>query len=219
MEKIIYIYTLKDPRDYQVKYIGKTIDVNRRLKEHTKPYNLKTNSLKNNWLKHIIGLGHYPIMEILEECNKLNWEEKERYWINYYRELGFDLKNMTNGGEGTDGAVMSDDFKLNLSKKRKGKNNPYYGKKHSEEILEKIALASKDRNNPRAIFINVIDRNGKVIFNGIRKEVFRWCNNNGICSESNMKNHLYSGEEFNPKYVMTAYPNCKDYVGIKFVYA
>lgn len=52
MEKVIHIYSLKDPRDYQIKYIGKTIDVNRRLKEHTKPYNLRTNSLKNNWLKH-----------------------------------------------------------------------------------------------------------------------------------------------------------------------
>ena len=47
MKKVIYIYSLKDPRDYQIKYVGKTIDVNRRLKEHTKPYNLKTNSLKN----------------------------------------------------------------------------------------------------------------------------------------------------------------------------
>lgn len=157
MEKVIYIYSLKDPRDYQIKYIGKTIDVNRRLKEHTKPYNLKTNSLKNNWLKHIIGLGLYPIMEVLEKCDKSNWEERERYWISYYKELGFELKNMTNGGEGIDGATMSDSFKLNLSKKRKGKNNPYYGKKHSKEIIKKISEYSKGRNNPRATFINVID--------------------------------------------------------------
>ena len=219
MEKVIYIYSLKDPRDYQIKYIGKTIDVNRRLKEHTKPYNLKTNSLKNNWLKHIIGLGLYPIMEVLEKCDKSNWEERERYWICYYKELGFELKNMTNGGEGTDGAIMSDSFKLNLSKKRKGKNNPYYGKKHSKEIIKKISEHSKGRNNPRATFINIIDEKGNVIFNGIRKEVTKWCKDKGICSESNIKKHLYSEKEFNPKYVMTAYPNCKDYVGIKFVYA
>ena len=218
MKKIIYIYSLKDPSTYQVKFIGKTIDVKRRLKEHTKPYNLKTNSLKNNWLKHIIGLGLYPIMEILDECDKSNWEERERYWINYYRELGFDLKNMTNDGEGTDGAIRSEHFKVNLSKKRKGINNPYYGKKHPKEIIKKIAEHSKDRNNPRATFVNVIDNNGNIIFNGIRKEVVKWCKDNGICSESNMKNHLYSGEMFNPKYVMTAYPNCKNYVGIKFVY-
>ncbi len=219
MGKVIYIYSLKDPRDYQVKYIGKTIDVNRRLKEHTKTCNLKTNSLKNNWLRHIIGLGLYPIMEIVEECNNLIWEERERYWINYYKELGFSLKNMTNGGEGTDGAIRSNEFKMNLQSKRIGNKNPYYGKKHSEEILEKITLASTDRNNPRATFINVIDKSGNILFNGIRKEVLKWCSDNGICSESNMKNHLYSGEEFNPKYVMTAYPNCKSYVGIKFVYA
>jgi hypothetical protein len=107
---------------------------------------------------------------------------------------------------------------LNLQSKRIGNKTPYYGKKHSEEILGKIALASKDRNNPRATFINVMDKNGNVIFNGIRKEVIKWCKEMGICSDSNMKNHLYSGKSFEPKYIMTAYPNCKEYVGIKFVY-
>ncbi len=216
--KMIYIYSIKDPRDYQIKYIGKTIDIKRRFKEHLQPSYLKANTYKNNWIKKILVEGLQPIFEVVEECFEDEWEERERFWISYYRDLGFNLTNMCSGGEGGHGAARSEKFKLNLSKKRNGKNNPYYGKKHTKEIIEKISQHSKDRNNPRATFINVVDKDNNVIFNGIRKEVTKWCKDKAICSESNMKKHLYSGEEFNPKYVMTAYPNCKDYIGIKFVY-
>ena len=219
MKDKVYIYSIKDPRDYQIKYIGKTIDFNRRIKEHTSLYNLRANTSKNNWIKKLLSENLQPIFEVLETCDSINWGERERYWINYYRELGFDMKNMCDGGEGNHGLKMTDDFKLNLSKKRKGKNNPYFGKKHPKEIIEKISNHSKDRNNPRATFISVIDKNNNVLFNGIRKEVSKWCKDMGICSESNLKNHLYSGKEFNPKYVMKAYPNCKKYIGIKFVYS
>lgn len=215
----IYIYAIKDPRDYQIRYIGKTVDIKRRFKNHMQPSYLKGNTYKNNWIKKILNEGLQPIFEVVEECSEDKWEERERFWISYYREIGFNLTNMCDGGEGGHGAVRTENFKLNLSKKRKGKNNPYYGKKHPKEIIEKISQNLKGRNNPRATFINVIDKDNNVIFNGIRKEVTKWCKDKGICSESNMKKHLYSGEEFNPKYVMKAYPNCKDYMGIKFVYA
>jgi len=215
----IYIYTIKDPRDYQIKYIGKTIDINRRFKEHLQDSYLKANTYKNNWIKKLLSENLQPIFEVVEECCEDIWEERERFWISYYKEIGFNLTNMCDGGEGGHGAVRTEKFKLNLKKKRVGEKNPYYGKKHSKEIIEKISEHSRGRNNPRATFINVLDKDGNIIFNGIRKEVTKWCKDKGICSESNMKKHLYSGEEFNPKYVMTAYPNCKDYIGIKFVYA
>lgn len=215
----IYIYAIKDPRDYQIKYIGKTIDINRRFKEHLQDSYLKDNTYKNNWIKKLLSENLQPIFEVVEECCEDIWEERERFWISYYKEIGFNLTNMCDGGEGGHGAVRTEKFKLNLKKKRVGEKNPYYGKKHSKEIIEKISEHSRGRNNPRATFINVLDKDGNIIFNGIRKEVTKWCKDKGICSESNMKKHLYSGEEFNPKYVMTAYPNCKDYIGIKFVYA
>jgi hypothetical protein len=98
MNKVVYIYSLKDPRDYQIKYIGKTIDIERRRKEHNQIHRNKK-SKKNSWIIHLIENGMQPIMEILEECEEPNWIEREMYWIQYYKELGFDLKNMTLGGE------------------------------------------------------------------------------------------------------------------------
>jgi len=105
-----------------------------------------------------------------------------------------------------------------ISDAKKGQKNPFYGKKHSKETITKISNRSKGRNNPRAIFIQVFDKENKILFEGIRKDISEWCINNGICSESNMKNHLYSGKEFNPKYLVSAYPNCKKYAGIVFKY-
>jgi group I intron endonuclease len=116
------------------------------------------------------------------------------------------------------GLKRNDETKKRISKAKQGKANSFYGKTHTDDALQKISNRSKGRNNPRATMIEVIGKNNEVIFEGIRKEVVEWCKENGICSESNLKNHLYSGKAFNPKYVMTAYPNSKDYVGIRFVY-
>jgi predicted GIY-YIG superfamily endonuclease len=82
MKKVVYIYSLKDPRDYQIKYIGKTVDIDRRRKEHSQIHRNKK-SRKNSWVAHLVKNGMQPIMEILEECEKSKWVEREKYWIRY----------------------------------------------------------------------------------------------------------------------------------------
>lgn len=116
------------------------------------------------------------------------------------------------------GLKRSEQTKRKISRAKKGKGNSFYGKTHTADALEKISKRSKGKNNPRAVVVQAINKDGVVLFEGIRKELSKWCKDNGICSESNMKNHLYSGKEFNPKYVMKAYPNCMNYSGIKFRY-
>ena len=48
MENNVYIYGLKDPRDYQIKYICYTVDIDRRYKQHIGNIT-KKKSLKNNF--------------------------------------------------------------------------------------------------------------------------------------------------------------------------
>jgi hypothetical protein len=43
------------------------------------------------------------------------------------------------------GKLRSDEDKQKLSELSKGVNNPYYGKKHSEEVLAKMRLAHANR--------------------------------------------------------------------------
>ena len=140
---MVYIYSLKDPRTYQVKYIGKTIDAERRRKEHNQIHR-NTKSRKNSWIAHLIKNNMQPIMEILEECEESKWIEREKYWIQYYKELGFDLKNMTNGGESNNGYVFTieDRLKQSKSQKLRHQTTPF-----SEETRNKLSEKSKKSLN------------------------------------------------------------------------
>jgi hypothetical protein len=55
------------------------------------------------------------------------------------------LRNLTNGGEGKSGFVMSDDTKNKISKAVKGENHPLYGKTPSEETKKRMSIANKGR--------------------------------------------------------------------------
>ena len=58
------------------------------------------------------------------------------------------LHNRTDGGEGSFGAVKSDEFKRKQSERFKGTNGFWYGKTHSEEHKRKNSEANKGENNP-----------------------------------------------------------------------
>ena len=143
MENNVYIYGLKDPRDSKIKYIGKTVDIDRRIKEHNQIHRNKK-SKKNSWITHLIRNGMQPIMEVLEECEESRWIEREKYWIRYYKELGFDLKNMTLGGESNDGYVFTqeDRLKQSESQKLRHKITPF-----SMETREKLSKKAKQSLN------------------------------------------------------------------------
>ena len=143
MEKVVYIYVLKDPRDYQIKYVGKTSDINRRRKEHNQIHRNRK-SKKNSWVTHLIKNGMQPIMEVLEECKESEWIDREKYWIQYYKKLGFDLKNMTLGGESNNGYVFTpeDRLKQSESQKLRHKTKPF-----SKETRKKLSKKAKETLN------------------------------------------------------------------------
>jgi len=81
---IYYIYTLKHPITNEVRYVGKTINIKRRYKQHL--YD-KRNSHKACWVKSLNNTGLRPVMTIIEECTQVNWVERERYWISQFTNL------------------------------------------------------------------------------------------------------------------------------------
>lgn len=96
--KTIYIYSLKDPETNEIRYVGKTTNINTRLKAHiTRSRHNKYHSAR--WVQSVIKRGLRPIIELVEECTEENWVEREKFWIAYYRER-FDLTNLLEGGEG-----------------------------------------------------------------------------------------------------------------------
>ena len=116
----IIIYTLSDKSG--AKYVGKTISLENRLYRHL--YDAKTKSKLNKrdaWLKGLISRGENPIIEVLDIVTEDDWIFWEKYWIEQFKVWGFKLKNMTNGGEGTYGRIVSEETKRKMSKSKLGK--------------------------------------------------------------------------------------------------
>jgi len=120
MNKMVYIYSLKDPRDYQIKYIGKASDVNKRYKQHIENYT-NQKSLKSSWVLSILRSGLLPILEIVEICDESKWQEREQYWISFYDTTNIEKGyNKAKGGRGNPGLPVSEETRQKIREKNKG---------------------------------------------------------------------------------------------------
>jgi group I intron endonuclease len=142
----VYIYTLTDPRDLRIRYVGQCSDVKQRFGSHCRKQ--KGNNYRTNWLTLLRSLNLKPIMQVIEECDESNWAERETYWIKYYRNLGCDLVNATEGGEGTKGYKLSEEHSQKLHSANIG-NKYTLGYKHTEET--KQSIGNKSRGNKHVL--------------------------------------------------------------------
>lgn len=88
------IYALVDPRNNEVRYVGKAKNPKLRYASHKC---VTGNSYRANWIRSMQQCGHNPEMVILEEA--VDWVESELFWIDYLRSLGARLTNLSKGGE------------------------------------------------------------------------------------------------------------------------
>lgn len=117
-----YIYTLECPITNEIRYVGKTIDINKRYYQHISLSKLKKikNKHLSNWILTLANKQVLPKIEIIDETDSIDWEWLEQYWISQFKTWGFRLVNLTMGGEGFRGN-HSKETKLKLSKSHKGK--------------------------------------------------------------------------------------------------
>lgn len=154
-EKKHVIYAFVDDQS-QYFYIGKTCNIKRRNKEHL--FEVKEgNSLpKYNKLRKLIKEGNdfINLVVVVEDnlsCNQV--DDREIYYIRKLREEGYNLKNLTDGG---DGGIMSIPGvgekirKANLGSKRseetkKKMSEARIGMKFTDEHKENLSIARKKR--------------------------------------------------------------------------
>jgi len=136
----IKIYTLSDPITNQIRYIGQTKNsLEDRLRGHLKG---KGKTYRVHWINSLKKKGLVPNIELIEEVDKSVGSQTEIYWILMFRFWGFNLTNLTDGGETstTKNIVRSEEWRKNI---RIGKLNSDF--KYSEESKLKMSESAKKR--------------------------------------------------------------------------
>ena len=137
------IYQIRNTIDNKV-YIGSSKDFTRRWREHRS--DLRGNRhhsqyLQNSWNKY--GEDNFKFESIFVVFDKDKLIDVEQIFLdNLHPEYNttYDARVPVNGME------ISDETRKKLSKLQTGKNNSFYGKKHTEESKRKIsAWSSKQK--------------------------------------------------------------------------
>jgi len=109
-----YIYGLKEKGlSTKIRYIGKTNNLKRRLREHIVEIKKNVNTHKNNWIRLISNRGGEIELVILDVTDSNNWKIKEKFWINK-----FGIENLTNHYNGSRGGRACGNF-LNYESAKK----------------------------------------------------------------------------------------------------
>lgn len=132
----VYIYGLVDPRNNQLRYVGKAKNPKQRLIYHlsvvrNKIKNNKRMTYKDNWIKVLLRNNLIPTIRILDICQENEWEEKEIFWIEKELQAGSNLANTSMGGEGGPS----------------GKRHPFYGggDKFTDEHRRHMSISARNK--------------------------------------------------------------------------
>lgn len=152
----LLIYGLFDPRDGQLRYVGKTEGaLNTRLNHHVhRALKQKTNTYKANWIRSVIAAGHRPEIVELEAAESAEALVEAEVWnIAHWRSLGCRLTNLTGGGEGASGYRHTEETKARLSEMLKGKPGRRAGKKHTAEARAQVSRTKTGLNEEQEVAI------------------------------------------------------------------
>ena len=138
--KVSGVYLITNTINRKV-YVGCSIDVYKRLKDHRNRLNSlnhKNRILQNSWNKYGENAFLFEILVESEECLLLS---EENYWCNvlssHNRKYGYNIRMTSPNGKTT----LSEETKRILSNSKKGKGSYNYGKKMPDETKKKISIA------------------------------------------------------------------------------
>lgn len=148
----------------QKQYVGMTTKtLNQRLHEHVKASSCLKNSMLICRAIYKYGKENFSI-DLLESCADMkNLPDLERKWIQdmktYVHEHPEHGYNVTLGGEGQLGLKHTQKTKEKIKLAMTGHLNPFYGKKHSPQVIELI----KEKNTGRKFTIEQREKLSKAL--------------------------------------------------------
>lgn len=129
-----FVYGLSSSESPEViRYIGITANLHRRLSSHRCDSRKKMNK-RAAWIKSVLNGGHELLATVLEEVIGIERaNEKEVFYIKFFKAMGARLVNGTIGGDGVVGAALSDEAKKRMSQaKLKNPTRYWLGKKRGK---------------------------------------------------------------------------------------
>lgn len=128
---MIGIYKFQNLQNGKI-YIGQSVDIERRYKDHINRAKNKNSAEYNSSLHCAIrkyGLDNFSFV-VLEECNKNLLNEREQYWIKYYNSYK-DGYNETTGGNSQEATKKFTDDLISLIQKLLQDTNITYEELHN----------------------------------------------------------------------------------------
>ena len=124
-------------------YIGQTVNPEKRFNCHiSEAINKKDNIYFHNALRRY-GLENFVYCILEENILRDNLNMKEQEWIEYYDSFHSGY-NLTLGGDGVRGVVISEEIRRKIAEKLKGQHYGCWKRKHfSEEHKRKLSESQK----------------------------------------------------------------------------
>lgn len=145
-ERIFCVYKITNLVNGKI-YVGKTSDVDKRLSRHLKIAESKEEKAYQYLHRSInkYGADNFVIQVLEDKLIEADAFKREKFWIKQLNSKDPSVgMNLTDGGEGAAGLEWSEESRLNIS----GSNNHNFGKPLLEETKEKLSIANSGEDNP-----------------------------------------------------------------------
>lgn len=106
------IYALCDPTSGEIRYIGKTVRPELRIRQHVQDAMRGGHDHRSHWIR---SLPAWPVLRLLSVVPDEIALDHERLVIAAYKKIGVRLTNGTEGGEGTLGCKKSAETRAKIS--------------------------------------------------------------------------------------------------------
>lgn len=93
----VVIYSLVDPRNETVMYIGKANDAKARLASHMRD-RIRRKTPVYAWINELVDLGLSPRMDVICVCSEASWRAQEVAEIEKAKKANPNLLNLAKGG-------------------------------------------------------------------------------------------------------------------------
>lgn len=209
--KEYYVYAHRDKNTNEVLYVGKGSN-KRAYIFSNRPYKKEQVDIIILPMRYIDEKKAYEVEEIVTEYYKSIGQCRYNY------RLGDNRTGVNNPiyGVGIKGFMTDEEieqWRKNISKATKGENNPFYGKKHTEDSKKKISEHHYDCsgvNNSQAKIYRVITPEGVEVVIKTRKKIIEYFNEE--ITEAIIKSIIKKGKPYH-----THYSKYKKFNGLRII--